>query len=368
MQNYIVAALVIGFLSVLAVSSSVDKAVPPETLTIGAVLPLTGPAAIWGESIRNGMLLAEQELEKNGASVEIVFEDTQGQPSVAVTGYRSLVDVHHVDLVVSALSKTTMPLVPLAEESKVPLVMTVVSANGATEGSTHAFRFYNTATQYVTPYFKTSLTEQTYPTLAVIYINDEFGVSVRDAVRAEALQAGVRITHEEYFVSGTSDFRTHLATVKALRPDAVLFVAVAPAEATALVRQARELGITVPLFDGASALSNAGVRADLGPAAENTFVTVYPIALGKTGQGFTETYSRTYGTAPHFAASLGYDIVKVAVEAEQRSGTKRIADSLRALTRIDTENGTFTVDGSTREMNPTLYVAKVVDGVLVEVK
>ena len=349
--------------------SSQRKAPEGEAIKIGAILTLSGSAALWGEQLRNAMEMAKEDLAKEGITVVTFYEDSGGDSAKGVSAYQNLVTIHHVDVVFSALSRVAVPLIPLADQNKTPLIMTLVSATDATGKSPYAFRIYNTAAQYVEPYFATVLTREKYDSIGIVYVNDEFGVSVRDAIRKNAQTTGIPVTIEESFISNTNDFRTQLTHVKAKKPGALFYVTASPAEGTNIVRQAREIEIGADLFDGSNILSSDAVRQDLGVAANGVYVTVFPFVLGTTGEAFRQAYKERYQEEPIFAAPFGYDtvlFVAQVTEGKKMSGDDFIKNAAR-LTSFDSLNGKLSVSPD-REVNPTLTAVQVVDGKLVPIK
>src|SRR3989344_5944536 len=78
--------------------NSFDSTAPKQSLLVGAILPLTGPSAIWGESVRNGMELALE----NHPEIKVVFEDSKGTAVDGISAYRAL-ETKKPDVFVSSL-------------------------------------------------------------------------------------------------------------------------------------------------------------------------------------------------------------------------------------------------------------------------
>lgn len=340
-----------------------------ELIKIGAILPLSGSATIWGEQLRNAMEMARQEFENQGIQLTIVYEDSQGLPPVGISAYKKLIETDNVDIVLSVFSRISVPLISLADQDQVPLVMTLVSATGITEKSEYAFRFYNTATQYVSPFFETILKKENYDSIAVLYLNDEFGVSVRDAIRDEANKAEIPVVQEESFISNTNDFRTQLTNIKTKNPDALIFASASPVEATAIVRQIRELKIKADIFDGSNVVSSGAVIKDLGSASEGVYVSAFPFVLGETGVDFREKYKNLYGHEPIFATPFGYDFVRLVVEATggQKISSGKLVNKMSNLSQFESLNGALVINKN-RELNPNLTASKIINGKLTPIK
>lgn len=336
-----------------------------KPIKIGAILPLTGPAAVWGENIRNGMLLAQEDLAKQDITVELVFEDSQAKPDVALTAYRKLKDINEVNMVMSTFSRVSVPLVPVIHEDKTPLMMTVVSAKGVAEQSPYSFRFYSNERQYVEPQFAWMTPEQ-YPTAAVLWINDDFGAAVHEVILEQAKAKGIEIVADENFEPNSADFRTQLTKIKAANPAAVLFVGAVPPEAANAIKQMRELGITADFIENSAALASPPARQAAGEAAEGAVTMAFPFSLGQTGQGFIQQYQSIYNTTPNFGAAFGYDMVMLVGQATKGKAMTgdEIAQSIIAMQRFESLNGPVTIQPN-GEINPPIVPAVVVKGEIV---
>jgi len=140
-----------------------------ETLTIGAILPLSGPASIWGVSVQEGMDLAQEELAQQGINLNIIYEDSQAKATMGVSAYNKLTNIDNVDVIFSALSSVSVPLVPLADADEMPLVVTLVAAQGIADKSPFTFRFYPPTEEYVNPHFE-KIDKETYDEIAILYV------------------------------------------------------------------------------------------------------------------------------------------------------------------------------------------------------
>lgn len=339
-----------------------------EPLKIGAIFPLTGPVAVWGEPLQKGITLAQRELADEGINIEVIYEDSRGEPAQGVSAYNKLVDVDKVDIVFTALSRVTVPLIPLADEDKIPLMMTLVSATGITDQSPYAFRFYTYAEQYVSPHFA-AIDPVKYDKISILYINDEYGVSVRDAIRTHAQEKNIAVVSEEAFIANTIDFRTHLTRIKDKNPKALMFVGVTPAEISAAINQASDLIPDIDFFEESVLLSLPSIRSLVGDSVEGVFTNAYPSTLGLAGSDFVNLYRNEYGADPVFAATFAYDMTKLVGEATR--GRKIMGEALVSkilgLRRFDSANGRVQIQNN-GEINTELYAVKIVGEKLVEIK
>ena len=81
-------------------SSSGEEKEASDTIKIGALLPATGVYASLGENLLNGMNLyfEENNWEVAGKKIEIIHEDTEADPQVALRKLRKLMDQDNIDI------------------------------------------------------------------------------------------------------------------------------------------------------------------------------------------------------------------------------------------------------------------------------
>jgi branched-chain amino acid transport system substrate-binding protein len=358
----VVLIFVVAFISIQFTGNVIEKDKP---LKIGAILPLSGPAAIWGESIMNGMELAKQDLNKQGISVDVVYEDSRASPSDGLTAYTKLADIDRADIIFSAFSRVSIPLIPLAEEDNIPLIMTVVAADGVAEKSPYAFRIYSTASGYAEPHFH-SVLGKGYREIAILSINDEYGNSVSNKIKELAYQYEIEVVTEEKFEPGNTDFRSSLTKIKEMDPDGVLIIAAVPPEIISSITQIKEMGIESDVFESSVALSVKSIRESLGESSDGVYTLAFPFTLDKTGQDFKKDYKKEYGTDPLFSSAFGYDMTMIAAKASGgRSLTgKELVRRISELKAIDSLNGLVEIQPN-GEINPELVSVRIIDGKLI---
>lgn len=99
----IIAAVIIGGICWAARREAAIPVAEEDVIKIGAILPMTGNAAIYGESMRQGAELATEQINKlNSKKVEIIFEDSKGDPKEALSAFNKLKD--NTNVVITAIS------------------------------------------------------------------------------------------------------------------------------------------------------------------------------------------------------------------------------------------------------------------------
>ena len=115
-------ALGIVGLSIWADRSSTQEA-PQKNTTIGAILPLSGDFAQFGEAINQGITLALDEARAEGIHIDYVLEDDNSQTVGSVNAAKKLINVDAVDAVLTATVQEAKPIAPLINEAGIPLIV-----------------------------------------------------------------------------------------------------------------------------------------------------------------------------------------------------------------------------------------------------
>jgi len=371
---YKISAFVLAF--VLFFSSSCGQQKPKDNqeksrLKIGAILPLTGSASLAGKEAKQGMEIAKEELQKEGIDVDIIYEDSQAQSSVSVSAYQKLKDIDKVNVVVSALSVATSPLLSLSERDSMPLVAIISAGGGFTGKSPYIIRFSHTAERIVDTQFKNLLINNGYKNIGFIYTNDDYGTSVNGLLADFTKEKGIEMSMSEPVDFAATDFRTQLTKFIGKKPDALLFTLSSPAAILNLVKQFHELDVKSDLVEASLTLADKKSRGEMLTGIKDT--NIYTLALSSTlettGQDFIKKYQDIYKEKPYFVAPFGYDTIKLIAKAtngEKMSG-KDLVNKILELKTFDSLNGRVDIQPN-GEINPTLYAAKIVNDEPVLVK
>jgi len=340
-----------------------------RNIRVGAILPMTGAGAIFGENLRNAMELALEDVREEGIEIEVFYEDSEADPVAGLAAYRRLVDILDVDVVFVAFTRVALPLVPLIENDDVALIMTVVAGTDAPLGSDLAFRYFATAKQYAGAHFEGLLTGENYDSISIVYVNDDYGVSIFEELQKNVLGANISIVTEEAYTPGTTDYRSFLTKVKASNAEAFAFITSTPPETMNILKQAHEIGIEADIFEPSMLLSIGSIRENLGAIVEGVHTITFPFILGQSGKDLFSRYADKYVNDPMYSAPFGYDMIKLVAEVSngKAMGGREFAKKTLKLGEIQSLNGPVVV-GPTGEINPPIIPVFVSGGDLIEVK
>ncbi|MXV74462.1 ABC transporter substrate-binding protein, partial [Candidatus Poribacteria bacterium] len=202
------------------------------------------------------------------------------------------------------------------------------------EGSPWTFRnLYHDGFQgkFIAQYLDNVLTG--IESVAVFFDNDAYGRGLRNAFVAEAEKIGLTLVASEAYERDSTNFKAQLTSIKAKNPDAI-FISGLYTEASLIVKQGREAGITAQFF-GADGVDSPDFLTIAGSAAEGTYLTT-PFTFGAGGaeaQQMAANFETLHGVAPDTWAALTYDAVGMIKEALEKTynAEASIEDNRKAI-------------------------------------
>src|SRR5215510_7917153 len=191
-----------------------------DTNRIGIILPLTGSQAAFGEALKNGYLIALDEINARGGvlgkKLELDFYDDQSKPDLAVQGVSKLVDQDHVPILLGSFSsESTMAMIPAITQRQVPLIIPIAVADNLLDSkSPWIFRVGASTTDYARATAAFLKDNGAPKTMAIVYENTNFGQSSMKAMTAVAQSGGIKLVAVEPYEAKSPDYRAVLQRVK----------------------------------------------------------------------------------------------------------------------------------------------------------
>ncbi|MCJ7841899.1 ABC transporter substrate-binding protein [Lederbergia sp. NSJ-179] len=335
---------------------SVDK---DSTIKVGANLELSGQVASYGSSIAQGLELAMEEINKegiDGKKIELVKVDNKSEASEATNGALKLTSQDKVVTIIgAATSGNTKAQIQIAQDNKIPLITPTGTAEDITvnDGKLNDYIF---RTCFIDPFqgevAANFATNELKVKNAAVYIDSasDYSKGLAKSFKDVFEKNGGKIVAEEAYVAKDTDFRATLTRIKSAKPDFV-FIPGYYEEVGLIVKQARELGIDVPLMGADGWDSPKLVEVAGGDALNNTFLTNH-YSSGNTEdqkvQAFVKAFEAKYdGKTPDAFNALGYDTVYFLADAIKRSGSaepEKITEALVKTKDLSLVSGNFTVD------------------------
>ena len=308
----------------LAAAASLGSAQAAEAIKIGVAEALSGGAAQYGISIRNGFQMAADEINAaggvNGSQIELVIEDEQGKKDEAINAFKKLIFQDKALMLFGpTLSNSAQAADPIAQGAKIVVFGTSNTADGITTIGDHVFRNSVTEADVLPVTLRTAAKVAKIKKVAVFYGNDDvFTKSGYDNFKKALDDQKMPVTTTETFAKGDVDFKAQLTKIKATNPDAIVLSALL-AEGAPIMVQARQLGLNVP-FIGGNGMNSVKVF-DLAKGASDGLWVGSPWSIeNRTAENnsFIIAYTRKYSAPPDQFAAQAYDAMHIATEAMKK--------------------------------------------------
>ena len=365
----ILMSVVLISVSLLAFSGCSQKqgAGASSAYVIGFVNHLTGPGAVYGVSCQDGVELAVKQINDaggiNGKQVQVIYEDDKMDAPTSLTALRTLIDVDKVPVVLGSGSSTvTLAILPVAKQSGIVLVSAISTAPSLRNYAGTYFGVMPTDEEQGAKFV--DLAQQLhYSNVALMYINNDYGIGVRDVFSKAFTAAGGTILISEPFTEGGTDFRTELLKVKATNPP-VVFIVDHVVEGSIVLKQARQLGLTVP-FIGDVAMQTDDIITQTGADSAEGFMALRE-GLPNTPQylKFASDFQAMFNEPPTIWSDFAYDSMMVVAKAIQTNGytASGIRTGLAAIQNYQGASGPISFDSDGIRANGAYALMKVVNG------
>jgi branched-chain amino acid transport system substrate-binding protein len=344
-----------------------------EPIKLGEIESLTGKDAAFGQSSRRGVQLAVEEINARGGilgrPLVVVTEDNQSKAGESATIAKKLVGRDKVVAILSGGTSTNcLEAGPICQNARVPFVATTATDPSVTEKGTYLFR-----TCFIDPFQGAVLAKFARDTLKakrvalLTSVSAPYSVGLSKVFRERFTALGGTLAGDSKYSEGDKDFRAQLTAIRATAPDAIVATGYYT-EAALICKQARDLGLTCPIFGGdgweAPELIEIG-----GGAVNGTFYSTHYTSESTEPAvvGFVKKFRARFGGAtPDSLAPLAYDAVFIVAEAITRAGTTdgpKLRDALAATKDFPGVTGRTTIDAQRNATKPAVMIA-VRDGQL----
>jgi branched-chain amino acid transport system substrate-binding protein len=319
-----------------------------DTVSIGAVFPLSGTVAFYGTQSRDGILLAIDEINAAGGllgkKIALIPEDDEGNAEKSVNAFTKLTSRDKVSYILgSSTSGATMAMTALAQQAKVILISPSATNTEITKAGDFIFRAC-----YIDPFQGIVGADFAYDTLkarraAVLYdAGADYNTGLADAFKAQFVKNGGQIVADEAYQTGDVDFNAQVTRIRAANPE-VVYLPNYYNDVSLQAKQLRAQGVNVPLLGGDGwdgLIDNAGDEVtngfwSAGFAADTT---------DSRGQAFVKAFEAKFNNPASQFAALGYDTMMLAADGIKAAGTFDTTAVKAAIAKI---NGSY-VTGNIR--------------------
>ena len=330
-----------------------------DEIKIGVNLELSGAVASYGTSEADGIQLAVDEINEDGGidgkKIKLVKVDNKSDAAEATNAAIKLITQEKVVAIIgAATSGATVAQAQIANDNKTPLISPsgtspTVTVNEKGEVNEFVFR-----TSFIDPFQGTVAANFAANDLGVknvaIYSDNssDYSKGLAESFKKDFEAAGGKVVAEESYIAKDSDFRSTLTRIKSAKPE-FIFIPGYYEEVGLIVKQAREMGIDVPLM-GADGWDSP-ILMDLAgaDALNNTFTTNHYSSDDPDGavKSFNDKFNEEYSKSPDAFNALGYDTVYLLKDAIERAGSvdsTKIKDALAETDGLELVTGNYSVD------------------------
>jgi branched-chain amino acid transport system substrate-binding protein len=335
-------------------------------IPVGVYVALTGPTATFGQATRDGAQLAADEVNARGGilgrRVRLIVEDNLGRPDQAVSTVTKLITRDNViALIGENASSRSLAAAPIAQSNQVPMISPSSTNPEVTEKGNYIFRVC-----YTDPYQGAAIAEFVRNSLgldAVAILKDiknDYSVGLAQFFRSNFEEQGGRIVAEPSYAEGDADFRSQLTAIRNSGAQAIIIPGYYT-DVGQIARQARELGIRLPLvggdgWDSPRLLEIGGAALDGSYFANHYFVGEERPAVRE----FVGTFQERFRRLPDSVNALSYDAARILFEAIERAGEidkARIRDEIAATSNFQGVSGVITIGPDRNPIKPVAILS-----------
>ena len=336
-----------------------------DTIKVGEFASMTGSEATFGQSSHKGTALAIEELNAAGGvlgkKLELIMEDDQSQAGQPATVVRKLISRDGVVAILGEVaSSRSLEAAPICQQNRIPMISPSSTNPKVTEVGDYIFRVC-----FIDPFQGTVMANFALHTLhlknvAVLTdVKSDYSLGLAKFFKEGFIAEGGKIITEQNYSGGDKDFNAQLTAIKAANPDGI-FVPGYYTEVGLIALQAKQLGITVPIFGGDGWESSALISIG-GAALEGDYYSTHfsPEDTSPAVQEFVKKFKAKYNETPDAMAALGYDSAMVLASAIKAAGTTdgaKVRDALAATKDFQGVTGKTTIDANRNASKPAVVL------------
>jgi branched-chain amino acid transport system substrate-binding protein len=321
---------------------AISSATAQETAgTVGAVMPLSGPAATYGQSFTGVVTIAQGALKAEGVALTVITEDGAADVPASIIAYNKLVRIDKVSAIVNAVSPVVLALGPLGERDKVVQINSM--AADPLIGKIGPFTFSTMPSYQIEA---TDAARFAYAKGArkafVIYQDTAAGKAAVDVFKPAFQTLGGTVLGEEGYKAGATDYRAQLTRAMSEKPDWIYLASYA-AETGRILAQAQRMGLAGKVKLIGNVAASQPETVELGGAGAEGFIHASWPFDPENGSAAMKKFAADYkadngGATPSVYAATSYDALMVLGRAF-KSGAKTAPEIQAYLSKIGKVDG-----------------------------
>ncbi len=348
----------LAIVAVLSCGGGAGRADGSGPIKVGLIVPLTGDVKTFGESARNGAMLAIEEANAaggiNGRKIDVVATDDKNDPTETGNAGSKLIDMDRVAVIIGSVSsKCSSPLSDKCQTAKIPMITPTSTNPKVTVGEDGKRKEYVFRACFIDPFqgtvaAKFAIDSLKVKTAAVMYdVGNDYSKGLADYFKSNFEQGGGRVIAFESYAKDDVDFSALLTKVKQSNPD-VLFLPDYYNKVGLIAKQARQLGVKATLLGG-DGWDSPEMSKIAGDAIVGGYFTNHysPDDPRPEVQEWVRRYQAKHGQKPDALATLGYDAGLLLIQALRNAPNARpdeIKAALGAIKDFPCVSGRITFD------------------------
>ncbi len=320
-----------------------------ETVSLGYVAPLTGPAVTYSEVQKKAVEIALSEVNSGnvleGKTLQVLWEDSKLDPSVAVTAMKKLIDVNKASVVFGFSSGEVLSMATVANRTQTVLLAPMASAAQISDAGDYVFRL-SPSDAFQGQVLAKVVQDDGKETAAILYVNNDWGAGLQKSFKTYFENDGGQVIMSEPSNPDDKDFRTQISKIQSAAPDAIVLF-LHPNEAMHAVRQAREVSVASALYGGDTFSADA-IYQGIPKLAEGIVFTLPAQPDSPEFLAFAKAYQAKFNESPDINAAVGYDAVKLIAQviSEVGNSAQAICQHLKTIKGYKGASGEVTFDAN----------------------
>lgn len=364
-RRLVMIMLILAFVGIAAIP------VWAADIKIGLISSLTGPVSTYGQSVRNSVEMAVDEINAaggiNGSKINLIIQDDKGDATEAANVTRYLIDREQVALIIGpVITPCVMASAPIAQEAGIPLITPTGTGDSITAIGDYIFRAAYKDSLQGSAMARFAREVLGLKTAAIIYdIANDYSTGLMNAFKKTYEELGGKIVTIQSYTTGDRDFSAQLTSILMANPEG-LFIPDYHSAAGPILLQASQFGINAAKL-GVDGWDSPDLKPLSGGNDEGGyFINHYsPLDTREATVEFANKYRERYGQEPDALAALGYDavlIVKATLEQANSTDPVVIKDAMGTVKNVVAATATIDMDPEGTPYKP-LVILQIQDGI-----
>jgi branched-chain amino acid transport system substrate-binding protein len=325
----------LAILSILIMVSLVLPALADETIKVGAILAVTGPASFLGAPEAKTLEMLTVDINAkggiNGKKIQLIIKDSGASPEKAISFAKQLIEEEKVFAIIGpSTSGETMAIKNIAEEGKTILLSCAAAEVIVNPLASYVFKVAPRDSYAVEKIYH-QLKKMGISKIGVLSSNTGFGKAGKEQLEKYAPEHGITIVLNEVYDKSATDLTAEVTKLKGAGVQAIVNWSIEPAQAIVL-KNARQIGLTVPVFQS-HGFANIQYARAAGAAAEGVIfpasrIVVAGLLSDKNPQksvlaDYKKKYEAKFKEDVSTFGGHGYDALMILTRAIQTAGDDR---------------------------------------------